>query len=76
MAQAERMMAISERLTACIAGPRNPPWVVHMLDNIFRAKVLTFACGYLDADDLIVLRDASGGSAWLRANYRRLLQCR
>ena len=60
LAQAEREMAISAQLAACIADPRDPARVIHKLDDILRARILAICCGYEDADDLDTLRDDPG----------------
>lgn len=60
LAQAERTMGICRRLAAYIADPRDPARMIHRLDDILRARVFAFACGYEDADDLDALRDDPG----------------
>jgi hypothetical protein len=56
LAQAERRLAIAERLAAVIADPRDPLRFVHRLPQILRARILAIACGYEDAHDLDRLR--------------------
>jgi hypothetical protein len=51
------MTEICEQLTGCIADPRDPPRVVHQLDDILRARIFAVACGYEDADDVDAVRD-------------------
>jgi len=60
LAQAERAMGFCRQLAACIADPRDPGRVVHLLDDILRARIFAIACGYEDADDLDALRDDPG----------------
>ena len=52
----ERQLGLAAKLAQLIAGPRNPPLVVHSVDDILRARILAIACGYEDADDLDHLR--------------------
>jgi hypothetical protein len=56
LAQAERRLAIAEKLAVAIADRRDPLRVVHPLSDILRARILAIACGYEDADDLDRLR--------------------
>jgi DDE family transposase len=56
LAQAERRLAIAEKLAAVIADPRDPLRLVHRLPQILRARILAIACGYEDANDLDRLR--------------------
>jgi hypothetical protein len=56
LAQAERRLAIAEKLAAAIADPRDPLRVIHPLSDILRARILAIACGYEDANDLDRLR--------------------
>lgn len=56
LAQAERRLAIAEKLAAVIADPRDPLRLVHQLPEILRARILAIACGYEDANDLDRLR--------------------
>src|SRR5262249_45760060 len=56
LAQAERRLAIAEKLAAVIADPRDPLRLVHRLPQILRARIFAIACGYEDADDLDRLR--------------------
>jgi hypothetical protein len=53
-------MQICVKLASCIADPRDPPRVIHALDDILWARVLAICCGYEDADDLDALRDDPG----------------
>ena len=52
LALAERRMGIADKLAAEIVDRRDPTRVVHTLSDILRARILTIACGYEDADDL------------------------
>jgi len=52
LAQAERRLAIAEKLAAVIAVPRDSLRLVHRLPQILRARILAIACGYEDAKDL------------------------
>src|SRR5262245_47477776 len=56
LAQAERRLAIAEKLAAVIADPRDPLRLVHRLPQILRARILAIACGYEDANDFDRLR--------------------
>ena len=56
LAQAERRLAIAEKLAAVIADPRDPLRLVHQLPQILLARILAIACGYEDANDLDRLR--------------------
>src|SRR5947209_5564706 len=56
LAQAERRLAIAEKLAAVIADPRDPLRLVHRLPQILRARILAIACGYEDTNDLDRLR--------------------
>src|SRR5215472_16404426 len=56
LAQAERRLAIAEKLAAVIADPRDPLRLVHRPPQILRARILAIACGYEDANDLDRLR--------------------
>ena len=56
LAQAERRLALADRLAAIIPDPRDPTRVLHSLADILRARILAIACGYEDADDLDTLR--------------------
>src|SRR5690348_18095835 len=56
LALAERRLRIADRLAAEITDRRDPTRVVHALSDILRARILTVACGYEDADDLDRLR--------------------
>jgi hypothetical protein len=60
LAQAEREMGICQQLAACMADRRDPSRVIHVLDDILRARIFAIACGYEDADDLDALRDDPG----------------
>ena len=48
LAQAERRLALAEKLAAVIADPRDPLRLVHRLSQILRARILAIACGYDD----------------------------
>ncbi|MBC7832490.1 MAG: IS1380 family transposase [Hyphomicrobium sp.] len=56
LAEAERGLEISGKLSAVIADRRDPVRVIHLLSDILRARILAIACGYEDADDLDRLR--------------------
>src|SRR5271157_4052585 len=56
LAAAERGLGIAQRLAPLIADPRNPVFVTHSVADILRARMLSIACGYEDADDLDLLR--------------------
>jgi len=47
---AERRLGIADRFAGLIADPRNPALVTHSIADILRARTLTIACGYEDAD--------------------------
>ncbi len=57
---AERRLGIARTLAPLIADPRNPLLVTHSVADILRARMLTIACGYEDADDLDHLRTDPG----------------
>jgi hypothetical protein len=59
-AAAERRVGIAGELAPLIADPRDPAPVTHGVDDILRARMLTIACGYEDADDLDHLRSDPG----------------
>ena len=52
LAAAERRIGIAATLAPLIAGPRDPALVTHSVDDILRARMLAFVCGWEDADDL------------------------
>jgi hypothetical protein len=54
LSAAERRLDLAGRLAAGIADPRDPARVWHPLADILRARMLAIACGYEDADDLVV----------------------
>ena len=54
--QAERRLALAERLVVVIADERDASRVTHRLTEILRARIFAIACGYEDADDLDRLR--------------------
>ena len=56
LAEAERKLAIADRLAALIPDRRDPSRVLHPLGDILRARILAIAAGYEDADDLDALR--------------------
>jgi hypothetical protein len=56
LAEAERGLGISGKLSAVIADRRDAVRVTHLLSDILRARILAIACGYEDADDLDRLR--------------------
>ena len=60
LAAAERRLGLAERLAGLIADPRNPALVTHSVADILRARMLSIACGYEDADDLDHLRADPG----------------
>ncbi len=66
---AERRIGVAEKLAAEIADPRDPSRVVHSLADILRARILAIACGYEDADDLIICA-AIPPSSWPAAICR------
>jgi hypothetical protein len=49
-------LKVAERLTACIADPRQPERVRHSLTHIIRFRLLMIACGYEDGIDADSLR--------------------
>src|SRR5262249_32142809 len=76
LAQAERRLAIADKLAAVIADPRDPLRFVHRLPQILRARILAIACGYEDANDLDRLRfDPAFKSRWENApNLREVIR--
>lgn len=56
LAVAERGLGIADRLAALIPDRRDPTRTLHRLADIFRARILTIAAGYEDANDLDALR--------------------
>jgi len=65
--QAERRLALAERLVVVIADERDASRVTHRLTEILRARLFAIACGYEDADDLdrrcdAAFKLAAGGS--------------
>ena len=60
LAAAERGLGLAQRLAALIADPHNPLFVTHSGGDILRARTLSIACGFEDADDLDYLRTDPG----------------
>ena len=60
LAAAEPRLGIAERLARLIADPRNLLFVTRSVAVILRARMLTIARGYEDADDLDHLRTDPG----------------
>lgn len=56
LAEAERRLDLAGKLAAVIADGRDPSRVIHRLADILRARILSIACGWEDADDLDTLR--------------------
>jgi len=56
LGQAERRLGVADKFAAVIPDPHNPLLITHSLDSIFRARILSIACGYEDADDRDHLR--------------------
>jgi hypothetical protein len=56
LAQAERKLALADKLAAAIVDRRDATRTIHPLSDILRARILAIACGYEDANDLDYLR--------------------
>jgi hypothetical protein len=56
LAQADKGLKLTERLSNCIFDPRDPRRIVHEQRELVAQRVYQIACGYEDADDSDYLR--------------------
>jgi hypothetical protein len=56
LAQAERLLGITERLARFIPDQRDPTRVRHAVADMIRARIFAIACGYEDCNDFGPLR--------------------
>src|SRR3954454_9541362 len=54
--EVEQRLGVGERLAACVADPRLPDRVRHVVAAILRFRMLMLAAGYQDGNDAASLR--------------------